>query len=367
MEFFKELVKDLEDTSIMEDGLHSAEFSGYIDTGSYLFNGLLSADIFGGAPNNKVIGLAGDPATGKTFFSLDIVSQWLNDNPEGAVFWYDTESAVSKDTMKSRGIDTKRVFIKEPETVEEFRSHAVNVLEKYLKINKKERPPMLMVLDSLGMLSTLKELKDISEDKRSKTEEAVRDMTRPGLIRGAFRALRIKLARANVMLLVTCHTYAAIGSMSFDKEISGGSGLKYAADIILHLSKAKDKDGTDIVGNFITVKNHKNRLARENQKVTLRLSYTKGLDRYYGLVDYAIKAGVWKKISTRIEVSDGGKHFEKAIYNDPEKFFTQDVLEKINAEIKKEFSYGSYDDDEELRTIESSKESGDSISQDSGE
>ena len=111
MTFFKDLVKDFEDTSIMEDGLHSAEFSGYVDTGSYLLNGLISADMFGGAPNNKVIAFAGDPATGKTFFSLDIVKRWMEDNPEGGVIWFDTESAVHKKMMEERGIENGRIII----------------------------------------------------------------------------------------------------------------------------------------------------------------------------------------------------------------------------------------------------------------
>ena len=86
------------------------------------------------------------------------------------------------------------------------------------------------------------------------------------------------------------------------KEMGGGSGLKYAASSIIYLSKKKDKDGTEVVGNIIHCKNHKSRLTVENKMVDVRLSYSDGLDRYYGLLELAEKHGIFKKVSTRIEV-----------------------------------------------------------------
>ena len=83
--FFNDLVEQLkdEDTKILADGGASAEFSGCIDTGSYALNALLSGSIYGGVPNNKVTAFAGESATGKTFFVLGIVKQFLEANPEG--------------------------------------------------------------------------------------------------------------------------------------------------------------------------------------------------------------------------------------------------------------------------------------------
>lgn len=123
--------------------------------------------------------------------------------------------------------------------------------------------------------------------------------------------------------------------------VSHNSGLKYAASTIAMLSKRKEKDGNEVIGNIIHVKMWKSRLSRENKMVDVLLTYDKGLDRYYGLLDMAERYGVIKKVSTRYEMPDGSKHFGKTIYQEPEKFFTKEILDAINDGVKKEFSYGS--------------------------
>ena len=136
------------------------------------------------------------------------------------------------------------------------------------------------------------------------------------------------------------HTYDVVGSMFPAKEMGGGSGLKYAASSIIYLSKKKDKDGTEVVGNIIHCKNQKSRLTVENKMVDVRLSYDKGLDRYYGLLELAEKAGVFNKFSTRYELPDGSKQFGKTILNNPETYFTDDVMKQIDEAAGKEFRYG---------------------------
>ena len=125
------------------------------------------------------------------------------------------------------------------------------------------------------------------------------------------------------------------------KEMGGGSGLKYAASSIVYLSRRKEKDGAEIIGNIIHCKNYKSRLTRENAIVDVRLTYDKGLDRYYGLLDLALKYNIFKQVSTRIELPDGSKAFGKTINNDPVKYFTKDILKQIDeVACKKEFKYG---------------------------
>ena len=131
------------------------------------------------------------------------------------------------------------------------------------------------------------------------------------------------------------------------KEMGGGSGLKYAASSIVYLSKRKEKDGTEIIGNIIHCKNHKSRLTKENKMVDVRLTYDKGLDKHYGLLDLALKHGIFKQVSTRIELPDGSKTFGKTINNDPEKYFTDEILEKIDKAAAKEFKYGIETDETE--------------------
>ena len=193
---------------------------------------------------------------------------------------------------------------------------------------------MFMCLDSLGMLSTTKEVEDTTDGKET------RDMTRAQVLKAAFRVLTLKLGKAKVPMVVTNHTYDSMGLFS-TKEMGGGSGLKYAASSIVFLSKKKEKDGTEVIGNIVHCKNHKSRLPMENKMVDVRLTYDKGLDKYYGLLDLAIKYDIFKSVSTRIELPDGSKTFGKTINNEPEKYFTEDIMKQLDEAAQKEFKYGN--------------------------
>ena len=333
-DFFRNLVDDMkdEDTSIMGDGKGAAEYAGTIDSGSYMLNAVMSGSIFGGIPNNKITAFAGESATGKTFFVLGVAKQFLKDNPDGGIVYYDTEAAVTKQMMEERGVDTSRVIISQPDTIQKFRTHAMKTIDMYEK--SPDRPPMLFILDSLGLLSTEKEVADTTEGKD------VRDMTKSQLIKGAFRVLTLKLAKIGVPMIVTNHVYEVIGSYMPMKEMGGGSGLKYAASTIAYLSKKKVRDGTEITGIIIKAKMFKSRIAKENTQAEVLLSYTGGLDRYYGLLEFGEKHGIFKKSGNRYEMGES-KLYGKQILKDPEKYFTEEVLKQIDEACKTEFSYGT--------------------------
>lgn len=330
---------DNEYAGIVDDGVAAGDVTGYIGTGNYAMNALLSGSIYGGLPQNKVTAFAGEPSVGKTFYALNVVKQFLEDHPDGFVFYFESESAISKQFVADRGIDAKRVGIVPVATVQEFRTQAVKILDKYLE--GKEKPPMVFVLDSLGNLSTDKEMADIADGKDT------RDMTRAQLVRGAFRVLTLKLGKAKVPLIVTNHVYDVVGSYVPMKKMGGGSGLEYAASTIIFLSKKKDKDKDgSISGAIITALLKKSRMTIENKKVETRLNYGTGLDKYYGLLDLAIKFGVFKKVSTRIELPDGSKAFESQIEANPEKYFDKETLDVIDEFCKAEFLYGTMNETE---------------------
>ena len=310
------------------------ETETYVDTGSYIFNALVSGSIFGGVSGNKITAIAGESSTGKTFFSLAVVKNFLNTHPDGYCLYFDTEAAVNKSLIESRGIDTSRFVVVNVVTIEEFRSKALKAVDIYLKKPLEERKPCIFVLDSLGMLSTEKEITDALNDKQ------VRDMTKSQLVKGAFRMLTLKLGQANVPLIVTNHTYDVIGAYVPTKEMGGGSGLKYAASTIIYLSKKKEKDGTEVVGNIIKAKTAKSRLSKENQQVEVRLYYDeRGLDRYYGLLELGEIGGLWKNVAGRYEIG-GKKVYAKQILSNPQEYFTEEVMETLDQIANKEFSYG---------------------------
>ena len=337
MGFLDSVIKDSgnEFASRVSDGVAAGDTSSFVDTGSYIFNAVVSGSLFGGIPSNKVTALAGESSTGKTFFALSVVRNFLDNNSNGGVIYFESESALSKDIIESRGIDSKRMVIFPVATIEEFRTQATRIVDKYMKEPKEERQPLMFVLDSLGMLSTSKEMEDISNDKQ------VRDMTKSQLIKGAFRVLTLKLGQACIPMLVTNHTYDVIGSYVPMKEMGGGAGLKYAASTIIYLSKAKEKDGTDVVGNIIKCEAKKSRLSKEGSKVATRLYFDeRGLDKYYGLLELGEKYGVFKRVGNRIAIG-GSNVYPKSILSDPTKYFTDEVMAKLEEAARTEYSYGN--------------------------
>lgn len=342
---FNKLLSEIDNeyAGIVDDGVAAGDVTGFIGTGSYVMNALLSGSIYGGLPQNKVTAFAGEPSVGKTFYALNVVKQFLEDNSNGFVFYFESESAISKQFLSDRGIDTRRVAIVPVATVQEFRTQAVKILDRYLE--GKEKPPMVFVLDSLGNLSTDKEMADIADGKDT------RDMTRAQLVRGAFRVLTLKLGKAKVPLIVTNHVYDVVGSYVPMKKMGGGSGLEYAASTIIFLSKKKDKaldDDNGRTGAVITAHLKKSRMTVEDKKVETWLNYSTGLDKYYGLLDLADKYGIVKKISNKYEFPDGTKAFESQIKKNPEKYFTEEILAAIDEGCHADFMYGKYNEEVEV-------------------
>ena len=334
MDFLKDIVKEIGDdfTQLASD---IAETETFIDTGSYIFNGLISGSIFGGVSNNKITAIAGESSTGKTYFSLAVVKNFLDNNPDGYCLYFDTEAAVNRGLLESRGVDLDRLVVINVVTIEEFRSKALRAVDKYMQMPIEDRKPCMFVLDSLGMLSTEKEIRDALDDKQ------VRDMTKSQLVKGAFRMLTLKLGQANVPLIVTNHTYDVIGAYVPTKEMGGGSGLKYAASTIIYLGRKKEKDGKEVVGNIIKAKTAKSRISKENKQVEIRLFFDdRGLDRYYGLLELGEIGGIWKNVAGRYEIN-GKKIYAKQILANPEEYFTPEVMQALDEIAQKEFSYGS--------------------------
>lgn len=270
-----------------------------------------------------------------TFFALAVIKHFLEQNKDGYCLYFDTESAITKSLLKSRGLDINRIVVINVVTVEEFRTKALKAVEMYMKKPKGERKPCFFVLDSLGMLSTNKEIGDTLAEKDT------RDMTKASLIKGAFRMLTLKLGQAEIPMIVTNHVYANVGGYGAPTVQSGGSGLLYSASTIIELSKTKEKEGTEVIGNLIKAKTLKSRLSKENQEVQVRLFYDeRGLDKYYGLLQLAEEGNIIRKVGTRYEI-DGKLLYEKAILKDPEVYFTQELLEKIDNYAKIKFSYGT--------------------------
>ena len=128
MSFLNNVIKELnnEYATVVDEGVSTGDCDSFVDTGSYILNALVSGSIFGGLPANKITALAGESSTGKTFFALSVVRSFLQSNPDAQVIYFETESAISKDMMETRGIDVKRVGLVPVTTVQEFRTPSLS-------------------------------------------------------------------------------------------------------------------------------------------------------------------------------------------------------------------------------------------------
>lgn len=335
---FLDNIEEVTGNSLAKVGETTNDDMRTYDTGSYILNGIVSGSIYGGIFSNGIYLLAGPEGSGKSFIALSAVKSFLDNDKESYVVYFETEGAISRQMLLDRGIDADRVVFVPVVTVQQFRTQAMKILNEYEKESVTGK--LMLVLDSLGMLSTEKEISDITEGNDT------RDMTRAQLIRGTFRALTLKSSSLKVPFIVTNHIYQEVGAMFPQSIPSGGKGALYSSNTVIMLSKKKEKEGTDVVGNIIHAKTYKSRFSKENQMVDVRLFYESGLDRYYGLLELAEKYGIIEKMGSRYVMDDGTKVYGKTILKDPEKYFTKELLDKIDDAARKEFSYGHHHQEE---------------------
>lgn len=278
------------DGAIIEDSVY-AKIDEWIPTGSYILNAAMSGSLFGGMPNRRSLTLSGMESTGKTFLSLSIAR---NAQAMGYfVIYYDSEGAIDIDFVKRLGIDTTKFRIENVNTVEEFATLTAKLNETVSNIRKdgKIPPKVMVVLDSLGNLTSLKEKTDTTSGSEK------RDMTKQQAIRRMFRVVGNDFAKNAIPFVICAHTYEKVGSYIPGQEVSGGGGVKYSSSIIFMLSKSKlvDKDSEEYVkkqgidatriGIVVTVTPIKQRFARPI-KVQLHIPFYKKPNPYVGLEKY---------------------------------------------------------------------------------
>ena len=276
-----------------------------------------------------------------SYLSYGLIKNFLDNTPDGRVILFDSEIAIDKNDLKEREIDTDRLVMLYPTSLQEFRTQAAQIISGYSKLKKSEKIPLMFVLDSLSNMPSKKELDD-AEDAKD-----VADMTRAKTIRSIFRILAPLLGKHAIPMVVTNHTYDNIMSMYGGKEIAGGGGMKFAASTIIQLSKAQDKDSDNTLkGLILTATLYKSRFTKTGKKAKMNLDFSKGLSKYYGLLEIAEKYDIFPKVGNKFETPEG-KFFGSVIYKQPERFFTDEILIKIDEACKKEFLFGSQGDDGE--------------------
>jgi RecA/RadA recombinase len=370
---FEELDKQLskiegfEMGSILETNQFS-EVTGWIPTGNYLLNAQLSGSLFGGIANNRSIGIAGDPQTGKSFLCLNIVreAQKIGYN----VIYCDTEGAIDKAAAKKFGIDPKTVRYQPIKTIADFKIFVANLVGKVQEYRKNgEEPKVAIILDSLGMLTTNKESKDAIEGK------SVMDMgIRAKELRSLFRVITLDLTGVRIPLICTNHTTTGnIGSFMPTKEAAGGDGPIFSMSNVIMLSKAQLKENNTKTGIIVTSTPKKARFTRPYQ-VKFHISFMNGMNSYVGLQDFVSwdVCGIQRgKIETDKEgnMTFSGnessprwavKHLGKTVASTQlftAEVFTREVLEALDEKvIKPHFNLPDLFDETELLGVMESEE-----------
>ena len=276
------------DGDILEKSIY-ARIDEFIPTGPYILNAALSGSLFGGMPNRRSLTFAGEEGTGKTYLAMSICR---NAQAMGYfVVYYDSEGGIDIDFAKRLGIDTSKIRIENISTIEQFAHLTAKLNETLSAIREKgDIPPkVIVVLDSLGNLSSTKEKEDTTEGSNK------RDMTKQQAIRRTFRVVGTDFAKNAVPFIICNHVYASIGSFFGGNTVSGGGGLKYNSSMIFMLTKSKltDKDSEEQVekkgldkhtkvGIVVTVSPTKQRFARPI-KTQIHIPFYKKPNPYVGL------------------------------------------------------------------------------------
>ena len=277
----KEISKNSKWGGLMSDGAGVSAITDYIPVGNYACNACLSGSIFGGIPNNRITGFSGASGVGKTYLLLNLAREAIL--KDYFVIWYDSENAIESKQLKQFNIDPTKFRYEPATSVEEFRTSITQIID--LLIEKKDAgmsiPKVLFVLDSLGGLPSAKEI----EDAKSGSDKA--DMTKAKKIRSIFRIISMKMGLIGATMALSNHVYENTNAYVPTAVQSGGQGLVYGASVILNLSKAKLKEGSDNIqtGIIVTAKPDKNRFCIPHT-VKFYISYISGCNPYVGLEEY---------------------------------------------------------------------------------
>lgn len=340
----------------------------FISTGVYLLDACLSARLLdGGIPSSRITGLIGESGSGKSFIAYSVCKQAQIKGY--SIVFIDTEESIDLEDFPKYGVDNspEKLRLIKSNKVEDINITLTQLLDelKEAKMEGFEIPKILIVLDSIGMLSSQKEKNDLISGNIKQ------DMTRSKALNALFRSINSDLGFLDIPFLCCNHSY--LSQDLFPKEIAkGGMGLIYSASILGFLSKSKLKDGSedemDLGQSGISVlfKTQKNRLAKP-KKIRFDISFVHGMNPYTGLdafcrPEFYEEIGIAQgkeevdKKTGEIKFIPGGnrwfvRHLGKSVTTKQlftQEVFTQEVLEKMAPIVNDYFRFKSIDEVEEV-------------------
>ena len=318
-------------------------------TGCYVLNALISSDINMGIEDGKRYLFAGEEAVGKSFLCMSIVKNYLLEHKNAIAVCLESEGSSILRMCKTFDIDLSRVLIVPVRTVEETRTEVLGFLKDLKEANEgkeeSERQKMIILIDSIGNLSTNKELEDIESGSDT------RDMTRTQLLKGFGRATSLELSICNVPMLMVTHVYDSMDRYS-PVVVSGGSGIKYISDFICVLTKGKEKDGKTQTGVIVKATVRKSRYTTEGISAKILISFKHGLYPYSSLVELAQEYGAFQKEGISYILPDGTKEKMKTVREKFKNFVNETNMNAINECIINRFTFGKDIQETDFEDIE---------------
>ena len=290
----------------------------WVSTGNYALNYLISGDFFKGVPLGKVTVFAGESGAGKSYICSGNLIRHAQDQGIFVVL-IDSENALDKDWLVRLGVDTdeSKLLKLNMAMIDDVAKTINEFMKEYKAMPQDERPKVLFVIDSLGMLLTPTDINQFEAG------DLKGDMGRkPKALTALVRNCVNMFGSHNVGLVCTNHTYASQDMFDPDDKISGGQGFIYASSIVVAMKKLKlkeDEDGnkvSDVLGIRSACKIMKTRYAKPFESVQVKIPYETGMNPYSGLVDLFEGKGLLQKDgnSLKYTLADGTviKQFRKA-------------------------------------------------------
>lgn len=336
-----------------------SNISEYIDTGSYTLNAIISGDPHGGVPKGRVTLFAGESGTGKSLFVQKIIANAQKKGLRAIMF--DSENAIDKESAERLGIKTNEVKHVSVITIEETKNIIFNTLTK-ISENPNLHGKFIIIIDSLTNLQSQLEL------NRMEKESTSADMgSRAKSLKSLLQTCCNMGARTQTTIVCTNWVYDDPSSLfpSIEKNMSGGKGPLYIPTVTVQLTRKPEKpdegktnDSTLAAGQkkYSGVKlvglTRKNRLIKQYLEAEMFLSFDKGLDRYYGLLDLCVSLRVIVQSGATYSLVDGTKlGYYKNFRKDTE-LWENIIIPQFATAIKSAWAYSSeQDSDEELSEI----------------
>jgi RecA/RadA recombinase len=323
----------------------------WIDTGSYVLNAIISGSIRGGIPKGRVTMLAGESMTGKSLFVQKILAKAQEDGLTPVIF--DTENAIDPDGAERLGLDISKVKYVPTTSIEQAR----NALFKFLTTVKEKglEGKFIVAIDSLANLQSELEISRMSKDSTSS------DMgTKARAMKTLMQTCTNLGSITQTTILCTNHVYDDPTALfpSIEKNMPGGKSCVYLPSVTVQLARkpmksdgGKTVDGELAVGQkkyagiIIRALTRKNRFIKQYLEGEMYLSFSSGLDRYYGLVDLAVGVGAVIQTGATYQLEDGTKLGYYKNWRKDTKLWEETILPKVEERIKDEWSYSNKEED----------------------